>query len=81
MTKEREVLELISEYVQARAQSEAGVEPVGRTLDEIAEAFGQIIRGQDVANHSDRIPPIMTREDEMHSNPTAEGIESDLRFP
>lgn len=65
MTKEREILELVSEYVQARAQSEAGVVPVGRTLDEIADAFGQTLRGEDDASQADRIPPIVTREDEV----------------
>lgn len=63
MTKEREMLELISEYVRARANVDSGIAS-DNSLDEIATAFGEVLRREDEVEPGSDIPPIVTRADE-----------------
>ncbi|MBE0009608.1 MULTISPECIES: hypothetical protein [unclassified Arthrobacter] len=67
MNRERQILELISEYVQQKARHVP--EGSGRGLDEIADEFGQALRNVDAQSGEETIPPIVQRasEDEMQA--------------
>lgn len=63
MTKEREMLELISQYVRIRNGAEGGAES-SESLDAIASAFSEAMGRVDEVAAEDNIPPVVTRSEE-----------------
>ena len=66
MTNEREILDLITDYVHGRTKIESGVSSDVASLDQIVAKFAEVLR-RDSAVTEDKhgqIPPIVTRSDE-----------------
>lgn len=67
MTKEREILDLISQYVEVKGRIQRGALP-NESLDGIAETFAELLACKDEDSSHDNIPPIVTRAEEADAS-------------